>query len=162
MEKADNAFVDVDTSTVDDRRILWILDYWEQLPRQGSLPSPKQIDPLDIPPDVLPFIFKISVQWQDDEPSFVYRLSGTQLTKEYGREITGKTPRLAFPTYYRDLEAGYKIAATRKHPIVHQYHLPIFNREHKKVERLMCPFASDGETVDMLFGCLTFPFRQPG
>lgn len=157
MEKAENSFVEVDPSTVTDRRVTWILDYWESLPRQGALPSPKLIDPLDIPPDVLPHIFKISVSWKGGQPSFVYRLSGTHLTKEYGREITGKTPRMAFPTYFKDLEAAYTIAASRNRPTLHRYRLPIFNREHKWVERLACPFATGGETVDLLFGCLTFP-----
>jgi len=157
LEQAGNSFVEIDLATVEDRRVLWILDYWTHLRRAGTLPSPKQIDPLDIPPDVLPYIFKVSVEWADGRPGFVYRLSGTQLTKEYEREITGMTPRSAFPNHYEDLEAGYAIAAGRQRPTLHRYRLPILNREYKWVERLMCPFASDGETVDMLFGCLTFP-----
>ena len=154
MENADNPFIEVDTATATDRRVTWILDYWAGLPRDDVLPSPKHIDPLDIPPNVLPHIFKISVTWEDGKPGFVYRLSGTHLTKEYDREITGKTPRLAFPTYYEGLEAGYTIAASRTLPTMHRYRVPIFNREHRWVDRLCCPFASDGRTVDMLFGCL--------
>lgn len=158
LEKARLSFVEVDASEASDSRTEWILDYWASLPRQGRLPSPKSIDPLNIPANILPFIYKIGVTWAEDgRPGFVYRLSGTQLTKEYGREITGMTPRTAFPTYFRDLEAAYTIAASADRPIVHRYRLPIFNREHKVVERLMCPFATDGDRVDMLFGCLTFP-----
>lgn len=158
MEQAGNSFVEIDLATVEDRRAAWILDYWTHLPRAGTLPSPKQIDPLDIPPNVLPHIFKISVVWTEDgKPSFVYRLSGTQLTKEYQREITGKTPRAAFPNHYEDLEAGYAIAAGRHRPTMHRYRRPILNREFRWVERLICPLANDGEKVDMLFGCLIFP-----
>lgn len=158
MEQAGSSFVEIDLATVKDRRIVWILDYWAQLPRAGTLPSPKDIDPLDIPRDVLPHIFKISVEWTEDgKPSFVYRLSGTRLTKEYQQEITGMTPRAAFPDHFEDLEAGYAIAAGRQRPTVHRYRRPIVNREFRWVERLICPLANDGETVDMLFGCLTFP-----
>ena len=167
MEKAGNAFVELDTSAAEDRRIVWILNYWKQLPRPAGqagssphfarLPAPKEIDPLDIPPFVLPHIFQISIDWSDGAPRFVYRLSGTNLTKEYDREITGKSPRTAFPTYYRDLEAGYAVAAARSAPILHRYRMPIYNREHKWVERLTCPFSSDGNQVDLLFGCLVFP-----
>lgn len=157
MDRAGNSFLEVDLSTVTNRRVAWILDYWNTLAPPGTLPSPKQIDPLDIPPDILPYIFKISVDWQDEEPRFTYRLSGTQLTKEYGREITGMTPRTAFPTNFAELEAAYTIAVKRTVPSLHRYRLPIRNKEHRIVERLICPCASDGETVDMMFGCLNFP-----
>jgi len=136
---------------------LWLLYlYWRHLPRTGDLPSRKSIDPTEIPSAVLPHVFMIDVDWQDGAPSFVYRLVGTKIINHYGTNFAGQTPRQAFPDRFRDLEDAYGRTACSAAPAVARYSAPLEDKRHKLVERVLCPCAEDGRTVDLLFGALCF------
>lgn len=132
-----------------------LYEYWRSLPREGRLPRRADFDPLDIP-KLLSKLFMIDVAGTAPDFSFRYRLAGTEIGETYGLEITGMTPAEAFPDRAEKLIAGYALVAASGEPDYQAYPSPVPNRQFLTVERLICPFASDGETVDILIGALVF------
>ncbi len=136
---------------------LWLLYlYWRQLPRTCAYPSRRSIDPTEIPSSVLSYVFMIDVEWQDEEPSFIYRLVGTGIINHYSINFAGQTPRTAFPHWFQDLEAAYGETAKSGAPAIARYRAPLEDKGYKLVERLLCPCSEQGERVDLLFGALSF------
>lgn len=70
-------------ATNSDRRWALLLDYWNSLAqRLGRMPSRTDIDPLDLPADMLPNIFLVDVVREPGvaEPRFRFRLLGSAIT----------------------------------------------------------------------------------
>lgn len=64
-----------------------LYDYWRALrERLGRLPYRSEIDPLDLPPAVLPSLMILE---RDDARRFRCRLAGTRMRELYGFEVTG-------------------------------------------------------------------------
>ena len=136
---------------------LWRLyEYWHGLSDLGDVPDRKRIDPVEIPADILPYIFIIDVDRSGPAPGFVYRLAGTQIVRNYGTTLTGQRPRDAFPDHYRRLEAEYMECVMSKQATVAFYPAPLADRPYKMVERLTCPCRGDSGDIEALFGALSF------
>jgi hypothetical protein len=84
-------------------------EYWRALAKGNRLPSRSQVDPVEIP-SLLPNLFMIDVITGPPEPSFRYRLAGTEITKMYGFEFTAMTVADAFPRHADYLTAAYAAA----------------------------------------------------
>ncbi|MDJ0950393.1 MAG: PAS domain-containing protein [Alphaproteobacteria bacterium] len=129
--------------------------YWRSLTRGKKLPRRGDVDPRDIPA-LLPYLFMIDVGGTPADPTFTYRLAGTELVETYGMEFTGKTPQEAFPGRSDDLVAAYRKVVSTGAPMYDSYQAPVPGREHITVERLICPLAGDGLRVAILIGVLAF------
>lgn len=66
-----------------------LFDYWQSKLRNRRLPDRTDIDPIEIP-KLLPNIVLLDVL-PDRPDCFRYRLVGTHVVREFGREMTGRT-----------------------------------------------------------------------
>ncbi len=135
--------------------------YFCSIAPQGLLPGRQHFDPFAIPV-ALPRLILLDVQRVPLR--YRYRLVGTKEAELYGHDPTGRwydevrprTPQteLGYTRLQHATERG--VLSYRKGPV-----LAIRHREHQTAENLVCPFASDGRTVDMITVCGVL-FRRDG
>lgn len=134
-------------------KIREVHDYWRSIHPAVGLPGRQHFDPVDIP-RLLPNIGLIDAQ--GPEGDFIFRLMGTKLVDFYGADFTGK-PFVSAYQKATESQAYNDLCATLAD------HLPrwrrgqasfVRNREFVIIERIYLPFASDGETVNMVLGLL--------
>lgn len=142
-------------------------EYWLSKHRDGRLPGRPDIDPLDIP-DLMSKLNIVEVlrDGAGDGGSgglrFRFRLVGTDHVEFNKTDFTGKTVDEVFPP-----EAAARINATyitvieTREPHYWRTNIALPGREHIEYERLICPLAADGETVDMLIGAFVFGRKKP-
>lgn len=133
-----------------------LLDYWRSKIANGSLPSRADIDPADVPRDILSSIYLVTVERRPGrpEPTYTYRLVGTNVVWTAGRDVTGLTLEEAYPRP-ADLAAqrrAYECVVMAGEPYGDRYPMRIPGKEHIMVSRLLLPLAADGSTVDMILG----------
>ena len=126
-------------------------DYWLAKCRDGRLPARADIDPLDLPPALLPSIVLLDVERGERVPRFRVRLAGTGFVMLLGREVTGR--------YFDELGPERQMA-----PIMDALHTlaatgqPVFlaspmirpDKSQVWLKRFALPLAEDGKTVDMV------------
>jgi len=133
-----------------------LLDYWVSKKPADALPGRQHIDPLEIP-DLLAALFLIDVVRQVGGPRFHFRLMGSDFVSTLGRDFTGQWLDEAAPPESRQaLVDGYIAMLETREPAYRRSHLYAYGREHINYERLTCPLARDGKTVDMLIGVIDF------
>ena len=145
---------------LDHERHKLFFDYWcQKAPARGALPGRQHIDPIDIP-QVMPWVFLIDVVREGERLRFRLRLVGTQIAEHEGRETTGQF----FDELYTDehiahLKPIYDEVVRTGEP--HFYHSDVGVPHGEEIERfsfsrLLCPFAADGKTVDLLAAVMVF------
>lgn len=135
--------------------LLALHEYWLSKASEGKLPGRRDIDPIEIP-QILDSVFLIDVARDGTELRFRYRLVGTRIVQMYQKEFTGMWVEDAFPEQASEIVAAYTETVDRGAPTYAGYAAPSPGRGHITIERLICPLAADGRTVDMLFGVLAF------
>jgi hypothetical protein len=128
--------------------------YWAAKIVAGRLPGRAQIDPLEIPRDLLPDLALLEIEGTDDASRrFRIRLFGSNLIAMTGYDVTGRYyDEVVQPLAYESLRrfgnemirqrrAGYLEAASATE-----------GRNHLWFGRLLLPLASDGVHVDMILG----------
>jgi len=126
-----------------------ITRYWESIHPPQGLPGRQHFDPVAIP-SLLPNIRLIDVVG----PPFRFRvrLTGTRLTEFFGASDTGRWMDEIYPNFEETEPYGnyVQICETRS-PNWHIGHCQLRSQsECLEYERVQLPFASDGETVDMI------------
>lgn len=123
----------------------------------AAIPFKRDIDPTEIPPEVLPNLQLVDVI--DDGARFRYRLIGTGLVDIYGKDYTG--------TYVDELVSGDRLAfIQRAYRSVCQLKVPIFSHNHYHTirgadlvaNRIYMPLSNDGTEVHCILGALQFKF----
>lgn len=132
-------------------------DYWRsKIPPDGRFPARQDIEPTEIP-DLLASVIMIDVVRRDEGVRFRVRLAGTEYVKAVGWDRTGhwvdadrpaEEGRAVVATYHEVLDTG------EPHYWLSQLH--DVGRQLVPYERLMCPLAEDGETIDVLIGLVDF------
>ncbi|WP_119418295.1 PAS domain-containing protein [Desertibaculum subflavum] len=121
--------------------------YWQGRRRDGLLPGRADINPAEIVP-LLPHLSLVDIVGG----RFRYRLAGTRVVEDTGRELTGAYIGASVqpPEYAAAICAVYEHARTRAVPIFAQggYRTPA-GAVHS-VSRLLLPLAADGVNVDMM------------
>ncbi len=84
---ASRVLLDLDPQDDDFAYFLPLYDYWRRLRGDRLAPSRSDIDPVDIPRDLLPNLMLIEVE--HDPLDFRFRLSGTQTDTLVNRNLTG-------------------------------------------------------------------------
>ncbi len=139
-----------------------LYDYWLSKFKGGNIPGRSDVDPLDIP-EILPKICLLDVERTDDGPRFRFRLFGTEHQEFNQQDFTGRTIDEVFsPEAAAKIGATYTQIVESGEPHYWREALAFPGREHIEYERLMCPLASDGETVDMLIGVFVFGSSERG
>ena len=133
-----------------------VLQYWQSLADGGKLPARADMDPLDIP-DLLPHLYLVEVR--HDPLDFRYRLLGTAIVERSQRDYTGQSirdlPLQAPPSLIWSL---FEATVREKAPTCTL--IPYRNEKTRFVEKQCLPLSSDGITVDMLMGSITFEEEQ--
>jgi len=123
--------------------------YWQGKRRGGLLPARADIEPTEIP-QLLPNIFLIDVV-AGDPLRFRFRLVGTRIAELEG-EMTNRfldefIPGAAGTAMARHYEETMQGHLSVRHETLHWR-----RRDYVSYDVLLLPLASDGRTVDMLFG----------
>jgi hypothetical protein len=142
-----------------DRRWAVLLDYWKRLvQRLGRLPKRAEVDPLELPVELLPNIFLVDVVRAPDlAPRFRFRLLGTAITArervkpgqyldEYRSE---RTPDDMIRQYLDCLERRVSIRRTNlawDHP----------TKEFISYHVMLLPLSTDATEVDALLGLAVY------
>ena len=140
-------------------------DYWTaQSPGEGQLPGRQHFDPIDIP-QLMPWVYLTDVVRDGVALRFRHRLVGTRVAERVGREATGMYfEELYPPEKLAILAPNYESVVRNGTPHFYKSEIvvPLSNRaKHINYSRLLCPFAGDGKTVNLLAGILVF-FSEDG
>jgi hypothetical protein len=138
-----------DHEDVKNQRLQGILRYWNEMRGGGTMPSFRQIDPIDIP-KLLPIVLIADVA----PTATTMRLLGTDATNAYGRETRGMDIRnlvlgefspLWLKVFALVRETGSPASASGS----------FRNRsELLDVDMLLTPLSDDGEMITHIFGGL--------
>lgn len=140
-------------------RLQRLYEYWRSKFRGQRLPARNDVDPIDIP-DLLPGLVLIDVVNEGAKRRYRFRLAGTEFVNAVSQNLTGKWLDEVGPIGSTDaVIATYDEAVATKSPQCWESVIHVEGREHVRYRRLICPLASDGETVDMLIG--VFAFERP-
>lgn len=139
---------------LDDCRFRWLFDYWRTHHSEGRLPGRADIDPLDFP-HLLGRIYLIEVVRSDERVRFRFRLWGTKISGMFQHEHTGHwLEDIAAPGTFADLERTLLTCVAERRPQFWRREIPRGDIDFVATRRMLLPLASDGETVDMLFGLI--------
>lgn len=136
--------------------------YWQRIrPAPDLLPGRRHFEPTAIP-RLLPHIWLVDVT--RDPLRFRYRVVGSAVDRGMGQSLAGKALDEVIEGFFeRDHLCGPYIAVAESAIPSYRKGLPLFghNEQYAKLERLLLPLASDGQTVDMLF-CTTLFYGPDG
>lgn len=139
-----------------------LYDYWLSKFKDGKIPGRSDVDPLDIP-EILSGICLVDVERTDDGYQFRFRLIGTDHQEFNQQDFTGRTTDETFPPEAAArVNAVYTQIVESGEPHFWRETLSFAGREHIEYERLMCPLARDGKTIDMLIGVYVFGRKKHG
>ena len=138
-------------------------EYWASKCAGRAMPRRADIDPLDLPPQHMPYLSIVEVLPDTDD--FRFRLLGTGITGRMGRDSTGKTVREVYAAADREtrdwmLEV-YQAVVIHKRPVLKRGTLRMVQKDFVDFEALHVPLSEDGERVSMLFGHTHFVDRKP-
>jgi hypothetical protein len=126
--------------------------YWLDKCGDRSMPRRSDVRPEELRA-LLPHIFLVDIGGSPLE--FRFRLVGSEITALAGKEYTGLAVNEAdYGPQWGRIHKSYLNVAVSRRPEVDFYNAPWRDREFLYYERLVAPLSSDGEDVDMLFGCL--------
>lgn len=151
-----------------------LLDFWYATKPAEGLPSRDSFDPIAFR-TMLPRIAVIEpcrvrdgrlvagdqAETVGGEPdgtqrSFRYRLAGTEIAERAGRDPTGKTfDNLYTGVYLQTAKRTYEGIQISRAPHFSQHVFPIGDGTGElRYDRLILPFAKDGQTVDSFLLCI--------
>jgi hypothetical protein len=130
-----------------------LLDYYRRISPVNALPGRQHLDPLAIP-NILPHLVLLDVH--RGPLRYRYRLVGTKEVELYGLDPTGRWyddvrppgPKTASGYARLQLAAEKAVCSYRRGRVLALHH-----REHQTAENLVCPFAADGQSVDLIVVC---------
>ncbi len=121
--------------------------HWKNRCRDGRLPSPKEVDPLDLP-RLLGLLLTLDVH---REPMrFLYRYTGPALVARTGLNVVGTFVDEHPETAFRQIALGVLTGVTTKgRPYAAARDMFIDGRL-RRYDMLALPLAADGRTVDRI------------
>ncbi len=134
-------------------------DYWQSIaPAPGLLPGRQHLDPLDIDPQAMPWIFLMDVIRADGAPlDYRYRLVGTGNVDLVGRDATGELASVVFNRVDAPFVLDtFDLTVARATPTYWIATVPQDKIGMVTIHRGLFPMARDGRTVDMLL-CTAVP-----
>ncbi len=133
-----------------DAKLLRLWRYWRELCKPEALPSRDDVRPNDLT-EVLPWTMLIDVR---DRSMFRYRLVGTQIVRDVGYDLTGQLVSRAYGgPDWSEVRKDYDYVIEQRRPCLTINSVSLADGELPRTyQRLLCPLASDGATVDILLG----------
>lgn len=135
---------------VESPMVALALQSWNRLRGSRSMPSPADVDALDLPTRLLPHILLLDIERQ---PAFrlCWRLIGTHITKVVDRDMTGR--------YWDEIYDARTLAALTAGPLwVIEHRRPVrvlgsahyASKDFIRSESVDMPLSSDGVTVSRI------------
>ena len=145
-----------------DRRIARLLAIWRAArpkSEQGApdrLPSRDAIDPVQLGPEILPYMVLVDVT--DGATRFRFRLVGSGLIEHAGLDLTGSyiddlNPNKEYAEYINSL---YRMARDTRLPNYSETRYRAASGRVGLTRRILCPLAGDGLTIDKFVGLQVF------
>jgi hypothetical protein len=137
----------------------FLAEHWRNIPRAGTLPHVKQIDPIELRP-ALGYVMLMDAV--DGGCDFRYRLYGSFIASVSGFDMTGKLlSDLPASAYVREFGiASYRAALQRREP-VYTERSPVGAVQTTSWQRIALPLVGDsGAVVRFLVG--TTPINRDG
>lgn len=131
-----------------DKSIIAVHDYWDGKRSGRSMPSRKDIDPLELRPYLSNLMLLDVVP---DERRYVYRLVGTRETSLRGRDPTGHSvAECYFGESLAEALAFYDRVALTCEPALYRgvYRPDAKRRVHEEI--IYLPLSNDGASVNMI------------
>ncbi|MBS4047748.1 MAG: PAS domain-containing protein [Alphaproteobacteria bacterium] len=140
--------------------LLALLRYWQsKCKADGRLPGRSDLDPLELR-TLLPHIYLIDVLpgTVPDRWRFRVRLLGEKHVEVYGPGMVGKVIDDVFPpAVAAEFNRLYATVVRRRGPVVNRGRVSwLRNKEWLEYEGMHAPLASDGVTIDCIFGTGAF------
>lgn len=135
-------------------KVAQFFEYWLSILPPDKLPGRQHFDPLKIAA-IMPHVWMLDVVRDGGRVRFRYRLAGTREVETLQREVTGQwfdeVHRLDkdHPIYERFTQMADRGVATYRKGKVGLSH----EKDHRRVENCMLPFAADGKMVDLIAAC---------
>jgi len=127
--------------------------YWASLASTNSLPARRQLDPLDLPPRILPWLFIIEVVQSFPVLDYRYRLVGTGNTSLVGRDATGHLASEIFAARETDVvPLSFDETVRTAQPTFWLATVPNDRIGSVEIERGLFPLAENGVDVDAVLG----------
>jgi hypothetical protein len=125
--------------------------YWLSAARPGTLPDVSAIDPLLMPPEILPFMAVYAVE---PDGGLRIRLMGTAVADRTGQDLTGRMvePFGVMATLHARLSWGVK----HRRPYVARGQVPAAERDFIQLTALAAPFADRNGAVQRVVAVLQF------
>jgi hypothetical protein len=125
-----------------DAGLAGLYDYWMGLRTSlGRLPRRSEIDPLDLPTDVLPGMIILE---RDADQRFWCRLAGTKMREIYGFEVTGMYLDQVMPAGPAAFRTGiYQTALDGRCAVFCRLRFSVPGREFVASDRLYVPVLND-------------------
>ncbi|WP_025898359.1 PAS domain-containing protein [Sneathiella glossodoripedis] len=141
--------------TVTQWQLKGLLEYWLEIHPKTHLPARNDLDPIHIP-KLLPYVTMTDVERNPFRLRM--RLVGTAVNSAFGKDFTRKYFDEVFPNY--ETAQGYKqrreVADTGLPAHYFGQGALRYNLDFKSVEWVLLPFASDGETVDIIISTISY------
>jgi len=126
-----------------------LFDYWDGLHGDSEMPSRTQIDPVAIPPTVLPHVMLLEVERGPFRLKI--RLMGTHLAESYGEEVTGRyMDELDLGCKGEEILQSYAETVVSHKPAHIEGHYRKHDGRHIKYERIALPLSLDGRNANRL------------
>lgn len=124
-------------------------EYWRGKCGVRSMPARSDIDPIDMPRRLLPFITLVDVV--PDERRYVYRLVGTGDVDVRGNDPTGKPVKDGFfgPSAEDALSCYDRVVSTRA-PFLDPTPFRAPSGRYVAEETIFLPLSNDGVSVNMI------------
>ncbi len=131
-----------------------LFQYWLAACGDKSLPARADIDPVEMPIQLLPNVVLVDVV---PEPlRFRYRIVGTAVAQMLGEDWTGYFVD-EIPDIHGSIQRQYVETAQTRYPTVtmneyDRYDPSLMQHKLLRYERLLLPLSENDDTVTMLFG----------
>lgn len=136
-------------------RLLIFHDHWKNLCNGAAVAERSAFDIVKAPRVLLGHLILLDVL--DGGQDFRYRVVGTKIAEEIGRDFTGETV-LQYHTRHESREVidGYANIVKTGQPDLYYGSLYDLGRDYVTYERLAVPLAGPGGDIDFILACFQF------
>ena len=118
------------------------LAFWRENRRDAGLPTRAEIDPLNIPRSLFPYLILADVLSPDGFMRF--RLVGARMRDKWGADFNGKTSQEIFTGSYRQyIEGAFAQCIRDELPVYSESHFRWDVDGYRRTRRLMLPIADE-------------------
>lgn len=135
-------------------------EYWLALPKQAAIPDRRDVDPSQMPRDILPNVALLEIL--DDGADARVRLAGQQFDDHFGFSLTGKKTSELTEGDYRDYMLGHlRTLIDDRQPVYSESAFRWDRDGHLRTRRVMMPLSHGRPgVVAMVFKLQTWPEEQ--